>query len=237
MGGSGGSGPAGAGGSGMPGPGAAGSGTSGSGAGGSGVAGTGMGGSGMAGNTSMAGSGVGGSSGAGTGGSSGGGMSGGGEFVLTSAEFMDGDVLPDAHTCASPEGFQGAPSPSFSWSGVPEGTQSFALVMLDKTLVDMGDALGYHSAVWNLPASVMSLPVDLASAPEVTAADVINNGYLGPCPTLGMVPPPHVYTFTLYALPEAMVQLPGQINAAFVEQLEEAALGTAVLSCESSASM
>jgi Raf kinase inhibitor-like YbhB/YbcL family protein len=164
-------------------------------------------------------------------------MSGGGEFLLTSAEFMDGAELPDAHSCASPEGFQGAPSPSFSWSGVPDGTQSFALVMIDKTLVDMGDTLGYHSAVWNLPASVESLPVDLATSSDVTAADVINRGYLGPCPTLGQVPPPHMYTFTLYALPEAMVSLGQQLNAGFVEQLEEMALGTAVLSCLSSASM
>lgn len=48
---------------------------------------------------------------------------------------------------------------------------------------------------------------------------------------------PHVYTFTLYALPEAMVDLPGQVNAAFVEQLEGMALDSVVLSCESSASM
>jgi phosphatidylethanolamine-binding protein (PEBP) family uncharacterized protein len=184
-------------------------------------------GAGMGGDASLAGAGMGGSTG---------GMSGGGDFVFTSAEFMDGDELPDAHTCATGD-FQGAPSPSFTWSGAPEGTQSFAMVMIDKTLVDMGDTLGYHSAFWNLPARVTSVPVDLATSADIMAAEVITRGYLGPCPTLGNVPVPHTYTFTLYALPEASVSLPGQLDAQFIETLEGMALESKVLTCESSASL
>lgn len=174
--------------------------------------------------------------GAGSGGDASGGMGSGGEFVLTSAEFMDGEMLPDDYSCASGS-FQNAPSPSFSWSGAPEGTQSFAMVMIDKTLVDMGDTLGYHSAFWNLPASVTMLPVDLATSDEIMDANVINRGYLGPCPTLGQVPPPHTYVFMLYALPEPMVTLGQMLNAQFIETLEDSALAKAELSCTSSASM
>jgi phosphatidylethanolamine-binding protein (PEBP) family uncharacterized protein len=219
-----------------------GTGVAGGGLGGSGdVGGSGMGGSApMGGANAMAGASMGGNTsmaGAGTGGSSLGGMNtGGGDFVFTSAEFMDGDMMPDAYTCSSGD-FMGAPSPSFMWSGAPDGTQSYAMVMLDKTLVDMGDTLGYHSAFWNVPASVTSLPIDLASSPEIMAADVLNNGYLGPCPTLGNTPPPHTYTFTLYALPDAMVNPGAQLNAQFVQTLEDAALATAVLTCQSSASL
>ncbi len=166
---------------------------------------------------------------------------GGGEFTFTSAEFMDGENLPDPYTCASGD-FFGAPSPSFSWSGAPEGTMSYAMVMIDKSLVDYGDQNGYHSAFWNLPADVTSLPIDLASAPEIMAANVVNNGYLGPCPTLGPMggdapPLPHTYVFTLYALPEATIELGNMVNAQFIQTLEEAALASVELSCTSSASM
>lgn len=158
-----------------------------------------------------------------------------GEFTLTSAELVEGAEFMDAHTCASGD-FMNAPAPSFAWSGVPEGTQSFAMVMIDKTLVDMGDSLGYHSAFWNLPASVTSLPEAFKPA-DLSGAQVINKGYLGPCPKLGNVPTPHTYVFTLYALPEPTITLGNTLNAAFIQTLEDAALGTATLSGESSAAL
>jgi len=158
-----------------------------------------------------------------------------GEFMLLSAEFSEGDMIPDANTCASGS-FQDAPAPSFSWTGVPEGTQSFAMVMIDETLVDMGDMLGYHSAFWNLPGSVTELPAGFQPG-DLSGAMVINRGYLGPCPMLGTVPTPHTYVFTLYALPEASITLGNTLNAAFIQTLEDAALSTATLSGHSSAGL
>src|SRR5690606_26200655 len=77
-------------------------------------------------------------------------MMGGGEFTLTSAELTEGEDFPEAHTCSMPgmgPYMFGAPI-SLTWSGVPEGTQSFALVMLDVTLTEQTppDQNGYHSA-------------------------------------------------------------------------------------------
>lgn len=150
-----------------------------------------------------------------------------GEFTITSAELAEGDLFMDKNTCASGS-FQGAPAPSFEWSGAPEGTQSFALVMIDKTLVDGGSSLGYHSAFWNLPATVTSLPAAYKSA-DLSGAQVINNGYLGPCPNVDPSMP-HTYVFTLYALPDATITLGNTLNAAFIQTLEDAALDTATLS-------
>jgi len=163
--------------------------------------------------------------------------SGSGEFALTSAEFTDGATIPDAHTCAAPEGLS-APSPSFSWSGAPDGTQSFALVMIDETLVGMGNSMGYHSALWNLPATVTSLPVGLGPE-DLMGAMTVNNGYFGPCPGFstgqGEEVEPHTYIFTLYALPEPTVAVQQPLDAAFIQTLETAALATATLSGTSTA--
>jgi phosphatidylethanolamine-binding protein (PEBP) family uncharacterized protein len=123
----------------------------------------------------------------------------------------------------------------FEWEGLPAGTTHLAMVMLDDTLVGEGSNLGYHSAFWNMPVSVTSLPAEFG-ATELMGADVINGGYLGPCPG----GEEHTYTFTLYAL-DAEITL--STNAfqmvatgdAFIQSLEDAALDTATLSGTSDA--
>src|SRR5215467_5969580 len=49
-------------------------------------------------------------------------------LIMTTTAFEDGGVIPDKYTQAA-----GAtsPSPALSWSQVPPGTQSFAIVMND----------------------------------------------------------------------------------------------------------
>lgn len=174
------------------------------------------------------------SGGAGTGGSD-----GGGEFTLTSAEFNDGDVIPDAHTCASPQGFMGAPSPSLAWSGAPAETVSFGLIFLDRTLVSDGNTLGYHSAFWNLPASVTELPVDFKSTLTSEGADVDSSfqGYLGPCPNFGSdMGNTDEYEFILYAFDTDSFTPSGtSVSEAFVQSFEDAAIAKTVLNCSSSA--
>lgn len=170
--------------------------------------------------------------GAGTGGAS------ASEFTLVSAELTEGGTFMEAHTCASGVGF-GSPL-SLSWSGFPAETQSFALVMVDMTLTDMGNRLGYHSAFWNLPASVTSLPADSWTA-QLAGAETINDGYLGPCPNFGGGSETHTYVFTLYALPDATIPSPGDFSSvqsaqALIRALEDAALDTATLSGMSAAS-
>jgi Raf kinase inhibitor-like YbhB/YbcL family protein len=81
-------------------------------------------------------------------------------FEVDSESFEDGQVLPEAQR----SGVLGAggrdESPQLSWSGAPEGTQSYAITVFDP------DAPGggyWHWAVANIPAEVTSLPAGAGS--------------------------------------------------------------------------
>ena len=50
-------------------------------------------------------------------------------LIMTSTAWEDGGVIPDKYTAAGAT--QPAPSPTLSWTQVPPGTQSFALIMHD----------------------------------------------------------------------------------------------------------
>jgi Raf kinase inhibitor-like YbhB/YbcL family protein len=89
-------------------------------------------------------------------------------------------------------------SPELSWGAGPAGTLSYAIVLHDFSN-------GFtHWAIWNIPASALMLPANLArdSKPAVPAGSQqksfdLNNagfGYMGPGAD------DHMYEFKLYAL-------------------------------------
>jgi Raf kinase inhibitor-like YbhB/YbcL family protein len=211
----GGTGPTGSGGTGSGGTGPTGS--AGAGAGGTGPTGSAGAGAGGTGAGGAAGSSTasGGASGAGAAGASGNGGSGGAAaFTLTSTTFMAGGEFPDANTCAGAD-----ESPALTWTAGPTGTMSYAVVLLD-TDNDLN-----HWAIWDIPASVTSLPAalsEMAMPPMPAGAKQRNfqgaGGYFGPCPS-GME---HTYRFTVFALPVAT--LPGTFNStdAVVDAIENA---------------
>jgi Raf kinase inhibitor-like YbhB/YbcL family protein len=173
--------------------GGAGSGSSGGGAGGA-TGGAGAGGAGGAGGA-LGGAGSGGASG-------GGGKSGGGEFTLTSAKLTPGEEMSADFTCEGD-----AHSPPFEWTGVPEGTMSFAMLFVDMTIAatNMDSSMAWHHAIWDIPASATGLPEDMPTTATVTtpvACKQFNplqcDGYLGPC-----AQKEDEYEFRLYALPVA----------------------------------
>jgi len=96
-------------------------------------------------------------------------------------------------------------SPALSWSGAPEGTKSFALLVHDPD-APTGGAGWWHWLVVNIPASATGLPKDAGNAnglnlPAGTfqvSTDFGSPGWGGPCPPVG--DKPHRYIFTLYAL-------------------------------------
>ncbi|HEX6272313.1 MAG TPA: YbhB/YbcL family Raf kinase inhibitor-like protein [Polyangiaceae bacterium] len=217
-----------------------------SGSSGAGVAGSsaGMGGAGAGGTGGASGaSPLGGKSGGGAGGTGGttgaaGGSGGGGAFVLTSSKIVPDSEMSADFTCAG-DGH----SPPLAWSGVPAGTMSFAMVFVDTTIIDanMMDQRGYHSAIWDMPASTMSLPEDVPDGATITSPvmarqfNPLRAGYLGPCPNNGAAPA-DTYEFRLYALPVAT--LTGQLTSVrSILQAIMAAnpLGVAVLRAKSDA--
>ena len=148
-----------------------------------------------------------------SGGGDGSGGAEGGDFTLTSAELTDGGMFPVANTCASGMGQMGfGEAISLSWSGFPAGTKSFALTMIDVTLVDEQDSyLGCHSAFWNVPVETTSMPAGSWDS-ALAGAGNIRNGYLGPCPNFGGGTNEDTYVFTLYAMGEESIASPGNFN-------------------------
>jgi Raf kinase inhibitor-like YbhB/YbcL family protein len=152
-----------------------------------------------AGGAGAGGAGAGGRANGGAGGASG---SGGGSFVLTSSKIATDMEMPADFTCAGD-----AHSPPLAWSGAPAGTMSFAMVFVDTTIINanMADTRGYHSAIWDIPASVMALPENLPVGASITTPVIakqfnpLRAAYLGPCPNNG-ANPADTYEFRLYAL-------------------------------------
>ena len=126
-----------------------------------------------------------------------------------------------------------------SWSNLPSGTRSLALICDDPKVVEIGmmESPFVHWVVYNIPGSASGLPGGLSSDVEPNAsglAGMINGnngtgrpGYCGPRPPAnGQL---HQYDFRIYAL-DADLDLDAGLNK---EQLLEAMdghiLGTGLL--------
>jgi Raf kinase inhibitor-like YbhB/YbcL family protein len=134
-------------------------------------------------------------------------------FALTSSAFGEGEAIPALYSCDGKE-----VSPPLEWSGAPDGTAAFALIMEDP------DADGFvHWVVVNLPTDASSLEEGASGSipgPAIEgAAGSGDLGYIGPCPPSGE----HQYVFTLYALSEALAvgAQPSQLTADAVRGLIE----------------
>lgn len=140
-----------------------------------------------------------------------------GEFTLTSRALSAG--LADAQV-ASVFGCKGGNlSPDFEWSGVPEGTRSFALTLYDPD-APTGSGL-WHWVVVDLPADARALPegagsgaAELPEPARQVRSDAGAAGYVGPCPPEGGKP--HRYVFALTALKVDRLDLPEDASAAIV---------------------
>lgn len=105
-----------------------------------------------------------------------------------SSEVFTYGAIPLEYTCDGSD-----VSPSLSFSGVPEGTKSLALIMDDPD-APMGTFV--HWLVWNIsPTKSGIVKAEKLSEPQGTT-DFGTKGYGGPCPPSGT----HRYFFKLYAL-------------------------------------
>jgi Raf kinase inhibitor-like YbhB/YbcL family protein len=137
----------------------------------------------------------------------GGGRGRGGIQVMTlvSTAWPDGGQIPVKHTQAGEES-----SPAFTWSPVPDGTASFALIVhdLDASIGNGSDDI-LHWMLWNIPKTVTSLPEAIprgAQLPDGTRQiSATGTNYRGPgAPASG---PTHHYVFELFAL-DTMIEVP-----------------------------
>ena len=101
-------------------------------------------------------------------------------------------------------------SPPLAWSGAPDSTASFVLIVHDAdAAIGNGNDDLLHWMVWNIPAAARSVPEGVPQGPVLSDGSrqisVTGPYYRGPtAPASG---PAHVYVFELYAL-DAMLDIP-----------------------------
>lgn len=114
---------------------------------------------------------------------------------IKSPVFKEGGSIPPQYTCKGSD-----ISPPLSWSGVPKGTKSMALICDDP---DAPGMTWVHWVVYNISPDKSGLKENLAKSgtlPDGTLqgiTDFHKVGYGGPCPPPGGH---HRYYFKLYAL-------------------------------------
>ena len=113
-----------------------------------------------------------------------------GIFTLASPEVTEGGALPKEFTC---DGVS-ATLP-LSWSGAPEGTKSFAVVM--HHIPGPSDSHWYW-VLYNIPADVISLEKNTSSIGTLGNNSV--NGETKYAPPCSKGPGDKLYTYTVYAL-------------------------------------
>ena len=142
-------------------------------------------------------------------------------FTLRSEAFADGDWIPRRFTCDGED-----LSPPLAWSGVPEGTESFAFVVDDP---DAPRGTFTHWIVFDIGQEARRL--DEGVLPGIAGRMLPNDfghpRYGGPCPPRGHGP--HRYRFTLYALNIPVLRLHGDTRADFDQAVTSHTLGSAVL--------
>jgi Raf kinase inhibitor-like YbhB/YbcL family protein len=138
-----------------------------------------------------------------------------GSWRLTSSSFSAQGEIPSRHTCEGQD-----LSPALSWSGLPPGTKSLALVVDDPDAPDprAPQTTWVHWVIYNVPPEAGGLPegvkaTGLPSGTREGRNDWGSTGYRGPCPPAGR----HRYFHKLYALDAVLGDL-GTPTKAGLEQ-------------------
>jgi len=166
-----------------------------------------------------------------------GGRGGGGRgaiatMTLTSTAWADGGQMPVKYSQAGDQ-----MSPPLAWSGAPDGTASFVLLMHD---VDAASGNGtddiLHWLLWNIPASTHALAEGLAQGPQLPdgTRQISASGPYYRGPGAAGAGPAHHYVFELFALDAALDVAPvgaspPQTRAAIVAAMAGHVRGKGVL--------
>jgi Raf kinase inhibitor-like YbhB/YbcL family protein len=141
------------------------------------------------------------------------------DLKVTSPAFDHHKRIPDRHSGDGED-----VSPALMWSGAPDGTRAFAVVVHDPDapLVD-----GFtHWVAYNIPGDANQLPEGGGEA--VSGINSFGNaGYNGPAPPPGHGT--HHYYFWVYALDDDLGLEPGLERRALLERIEDHVLEQARL--------
>ena len=132
-------------------------------------------------------------------------------LILSSRSFPPNGDMPVSCSCKGNE-----VSPELLWENSTPNVKSYAVLLTDYDVPTPAFPLYNlsHWVIYNLPASVRSLPEGVtAEQMRMLAGKVGKNGtgdtaYIGPCPPVGR----HAYVFRVYALDQMLsfTELPGK---------------------------
>jgi len=136
---------------------------------------------------------------------------------LESSDFVHRGEIPKRFTCDGED-----VAPALSWSNLPAGTQSLALIVDDPDAPDPAapKLVWVHWVLYNIPPASSGLPAAAEKLPAGSLHglnDWKRTGYGGPCPPIGR----HRYFFKLYALDTVLPDLDNPDKS----QLENAMAG------------
>jgi Raf kinase inhibitor-like YbhB/YbcL family protein len=148
-------------------------------------------------------------------------------MIIMSPSFTHNGPIPSRHSC------DGANiSPQLTWTGVPAGTKSLALIVDDPDAPDPASPkmTWVHWVLYNIPPSASGLTEGIAekNLPAGTMQGVNDwhrTGYGGPCPPIGK----HRYFFKLYALDIVLADLGHPAKAALEKAMRGHVIGQAEL--------
>jgi Raf kinase inhibitor-like YbhB/YbcL family protein len=122
-------------------------------------------------------------------------------LTLTTPAFEDGGIIPNKYSRA----VESPVSPKLTWTNVPDGTVSFALILHDPdTSLQKSTNEVLHWMIFNIPGTVRELPEGMTADATLPDGSIqaINTGkkvgYYGM--GAGAAGPYHHYTYELFAL-------------------------------------
>lgn len=136
-------------------------------------------------------------------------------MALTTNAWKDGGVIPDKHSQPGRD-----VSPALAWDNVPEGTESFVLMVRDlNSITNTGSDQFLHWLVWNIPKTAKGLTEKQGQEPELAdgTRQISSSGPYYRGPAASVFGPPHHYVFELYAL-SAKVEVPAVGQAPLATQ-------------------
>jgi Raf kinase inhibitor-like YbhB/YbcL family protein len=126
---------------------------------------------------------------------------------LKSSAFRAGGAIPARYTCEGQD-----ISPEFSWTGIPAGTKSLALILHDP---DAPRAGGFtHWVIYDIDPSLRQIDENTPREEKSVGIGLQGKndggkiGYMGPCPPSGT----HRYIARLFALDTELNLKPGALH-------------------------
>ena len=136
-------------------------------------------------------------------------------MALTTTAWKDGGVIPDKFAQPGRD-----ISPALTWDNVPEGTESFVLMVRDlNSITNTGSDQFLHWMVWNIPKAAKGLSEKQSQDSQLAdgTRQISSSGPYYRGPAASVFGPPHHYVFELYAL-NAVLDVPAVGQAPLATQ-------------------